>query len=166
MWAFPWHRRQLAQRDLRPAERFLRGEISLPLFAPGLSLMSSAFRLTLLFVSILACPVCELPRHFFDHCGRRPLEDCFERGIELVLQFFGNALGALCGAVPLRVRREGAASLIVCPRHLPDRFQQIAAALPAFALDRFVDFLHLNQRDTETERVTDIATDVRSRHGK
>src|SRR5204862_405561 len=62
--------------------------------------------------------------------------------------------------------REMHAALFPCPRHLPDRFQHAAAALPAFAQDRFVALLHLHQRDAKTERVTDIAADVRSQHGK
>ena len=106
---------------------------------------------SLLLAAVLARALRQQARHILDHRAWRPLQNCFEGDVELILKFLGGPSGISSRTSACQKRLQGTGLLVFIPSPIPNEFNKVGpglAGLPPYGL---FDLPQLMQWTTETK---------------
>src|SRR5260370_4668661 len=118
----------------------------------------------LLLVSVPAGSGRERARDVFDHRARGPIQDGFERGVKLVLQFLGDATGIFSRTGAFEKVSERSRAFVFLPGPFPDHLNELGSVFANFLFGGAFDLLQMSRGNAETERDSDRIGRLRFDH--
>src|SRR5207245_3975280 len=118
------------------------------------------------FVSVFAGSGRERSRHVFNDRARSPVQNGFERSVELILQFLGDTAGILSRTRTVEKVAKRSRALIFLPGPFPDHPDEFGPIFANFLFCGAFDLFQMRGRNAEAKRDTKRLGRFRLGHGK